>query len=67
MELVKLGVEFDLRYVAWARQGNSPVTDNTRRRPRRHDHDPIGQRNRFFQIVCHKKNGLAIGVPQIEE
>ena len=60
-------VELDLGDVARARQRHAPVADDARRRPRRHDDDAVGQRDRLFQVVGDEQHRLAVGAPQIEQ
>ena len=44
-----------------------PVADDARARPRRHDHDAVGQRDRLLQIVGDEQHRLAVGVPQFQQ
>ena len=48
-------------------QRHAPVADDARGRPRRHDDDAVGQRDRLFQIVGDEQHRLAVGAPQIEQ
>ena len=60
-------IEFDLGNVARARQRHPPVADDARRRPRRHDDDAVGERDRLFQVVGDEQHRLAVGAPQVEQ
>ena len=48
-------------------QRHPPVADDARGRPRRHDDDAVGERDRLFQIVGDEQHRLAVGAPQIEQ
>jgi hypothetical protein len=61
MSLTRLG--FDLGSVARTRQRDLPVADNAGVRPCRHDHNSVGQRDRFVEIVSDEQHRLAVGAP----
>ena len=67
VQFVERRVELDLGDVARARQRHAPVADDARGRPRRHDHDAVGERDRLFEIVGDEQHRLAVGAPQIEQ
>ena len=64
---MKFIVQPDFRNVARARQRHTPVADDARARPRRHDHDAVGKRDRLFEIVGDEQHRLAVGVPQFQQ
>ena len=64
---MELRLQPDLGDVARARQRHPPVADDARRRPGRHDHDAVGQRDRLFEIVGDEQHRLAVGAPQIQQ
>ena len=49
------------------RQVDGVVADDARRRPRRHDHHAVGQRDRLLQVVGDEQHGLAVAGPQLEQ
>ena len=48
-------------------QRHPPVADDARRRPGRHDHHAVGQRDRLLEIVGDEHHRLAVGAPQVEQ
>src|SRR5262245_14740873 len=66
VEIVERALDLDLGDVARPRQFDLPVADDARGGPRRHDHHPVGERDRLLEIVGDEQHRLAIGAPQIE-
>ncbi len=67
MQRVKFLFHADFRNIARTRKPHPPVADDARARPRRHDHDAVGERDRLFEIVGDEQHRLAIGVPQFQQ
>ena len=44
-----------------------PVADDAGRRARRHDHHPVGKRDRLFEVVGDEQHRLAVRAPEIEQ
>ena len=45
--------------------GKSPMM--RRRGPGRHDHDPVGERDRLLEVVRDEHHRLAVGGPEVEQ
>src|SRR6185437_3627894 len=60
MKRVKFPVQPDLENIARARQRHPPVADDARTRSCRHDHHPICERDRLFEVVGDEQHRLAI-------
>ena len=67
MQFMERAIELDLGDIARPRDRNPPVADDARRRPRRHDHHAVGQRDRLLKIVGDEHHRLAVGAPQVEQ
>lgn len=60
VDLLELRNELDFGDVSGARQADRVIADDARGRPRRHDDDPVGERDCLFQIVGHEYYRLAV-------
>ena len=67
MQFVKLLLHADFRDVARALDRHPPIADHARGRPRRHDDDAVGQRDRLFQVVGDEQHRLAVPAPEVEQ
>ncbi len=67
MQRVKLVAEPDFRNVTRTGKLHPPVADDARGRPRRHDHDAVGEPDRLFEIMSDEQHRLAVGVPQFQQ
>src|SRR4051794_13292533 len=56
-----------LKNAARPGRGPPPVSDDASPGSGRHDHDPVGERDRLFEVVGHEQHRLAIGVPQLQQ
>src|SRR4030088_3829661 len=53
VEILERALDLDLGDIARPRQRHLPAADNVRGRASRHDHHPIGERDRLLEIVGH--------------
>src|SRR5207237_4103795 len=66
MQRLEFLVQPHLEDAARTGELHAPVADDARGRPRRHDHDAVGERNRLLEIMGDEQHGLAVGIPEVE-